>query len=299
MITNKKFAKYPIALAAMVAVAATNSTVLARPVLRSATVCKPAAKLQIVAWHDATSALNKKKLDQYGALGYRTLSLSVYGDRDDPRWAVVLVKRPVVVAEYLATSSGIDGFQKTFDDYAKKGWGPVLVSATGPAKNPLIAATFQPMSSIPLTRTSLSESEFRALNIQQRKNGGILRSFDAFGTAKNTRYIAVWNTNTTGEKWNCYAIDEDSATLQTHFDKMTSLGMRPAYTAITPSQNFTQMFTNASIGTWTARADLTSEAYQAQFDEQMAKGLVPIQVAAEGTGDATRFAAIFARRENS
>ena len=301
MLTPKNVVKSAFVLAAIVTL---NGRVVARPQQAETRVCKPIIKfpllqkkLDIVAWHDVDSTTNRKKLDQYGALGYRTLSLSVYGKRDDPRWAVVVVKRPTVVAEYLTTSSGIDGFQKTFDDYAKKGWGPVLVSATGPAKNPLIAATFQPMSQIPLTRSSLSADEFRAMNKEQKKNGGILRSFDAFGTPANTRYIAVWNTNASKAKWNCDAIDEDAAAVQDRFETLTSMGMRPAYIAITPNQNFTEMFTDAPTGTWVARGDLTSAAYQAQYNEQFAKGLVPVQVAAEGTGDNTRFAVIFARRE--
>ena len=54
--------------------------------------------LNFVAWHDRTTANHKEMLDKHAAEGYRTVSLCVYGDRNDPRYAAVVVKRPVVIA---------------------------------------------------------------------------------------------------------------------------------------------------------------------------------------------------------
>jgi hypothetical protein len=54
--------------------------------------------LNIVAWHDRTQANHLENLNRFAADGYRTLSLSVYGERSDPRYAAVMIKRPTVHA---------------------------------------------------------------------------------------------------------------------------------------------------------------------------------------------------------
>ena len=55
--------------------------------------------LDIVAWHDRTAQDHQVQLNNAWAAGYRTLSLCVYGDRNDPRYAASMVKRAVVVPE--------------------------------------------------------------------------------------------------------------------------------------------------------------------------------------------------------
>ncbi len=54
--------------------------------------------LNTVAWHDRALAEHRENVRKFAEQGYRTLSLSVYGDRDDPRYAAVVIKRPHVHA---------------------------------------------------------------------------------------------------------------------------------------------------------------------------------------------------------
>lgn len=253
--------------------------------------------LDIIAWHDRNSANHQQMLTTWAAKGYRTLSLTVYGERNDPRYASVMVKRPVVLATEQHFGLSTAQFQAKFNEMAAKGWGPYLLSATGPANDPLIAACFTPMNPIPLTRFGITADDLDKLNDEQMLNGGILKSADAYGTPSDTRFIAVWHPNPERISWNCDAIVDDPTIAQQRFNAITSAGGRPVLMAMAPGGGLLQCFVDTSVGAWTARANLTSQQYQDEVNKMGATGLAPVAVAAQGTGNAARFLAIFASTE--
>ncbi len=253
--------------------------------------------LNIVAWHDRTQANHLENLNRFAADGYRTLSLSVYGERSDPRYAAVMIKRPAVHASRQFVGMNQGEWQQRFNEMAAAGFGPYIVTATGPANDPLIAAAFKPMNGVPLTRHGITSDELGQVNDQAQRQGAILGWADAYGSPADTRYIAVWFPNTDQAAWNCDARDEDLATLQQRFNALTSTGARPAHVAVTPSNRCLELFVDTKIGPWASRVNLTSEGYQNEFNTMTANGLVPVCVSANGSGSQTRFAAIFASRE--
>lgn len=241
--------------------------------------------IDFYAWHDRTAADHKRMLDELGPRGYRTISLAVYGEVADPRFAAVVVRRPTVMQQRQFTGMNYATFKQRFDEQAALGWGPMIVTATGPATAPLIAAVFRPMNPIPYTRPGISLAELRTLNAQAMNQGTILQSVDAYGTTADTRYIAVWHPNATGEAWNC------------EFDAPLPSGWRPRDLTITPSMALLRVAGNSTIGPWVQRVNMTSAQYQAEFDRLVPQGMAPLRVAAQGTGAAARFAAYFATRE--
>src|SRR5215469_6345018 len=106
----------------------------------------------IVAWHGMTLAQHEVLRNQRMAQGYRFLSISVYGAVAAPTYAAVMIKRSVVVEQRDSPCLTADQWQKTFDQQAAQGFGPVILAATGSADNPRFAAVFQPQKPIPLTR---------------------------------------------------------------------------------------------------------------------------------------------------
>ena len=253
--------------------------------------------LDIIAWHDRNTAGHKQMVDTWAAKGYRTLSLSIYGERNDPRYAAVMIKRPTLIAEEQHFSLTASQFQAKFNEMAAKGWAPYIVSATGAANDPLFAVSFWPMTPAPLTRFGITEAEFRQLNDQNQTSGGILRWADAYGAPNDIRYIAVWYPNSTKVAWNCDSTNDDFSTSQQRFNALTSGWGRPTHLAITPSQGFIELYTDTTIGSWASRTNLTSTGYQQEVDKFMAQGLAPVCVSAQGSGANTRFAAIFTSQE--
>jgi CubicO group peptidase (beta-lactamase class C family) len=252
-----------------------------------------------VAWHDRTTDQHKALVDDWADKGFRTLSLSIYGTPQDPRYAAVMVKRPAVIATKAYYSRTQAGIQDAFDEMARQGWGPYILTATGPAAGAVFAAVFTPMAGIPLTRLSLTGQQFSDLNDAQQAAGRTLLWADAFGTPEDTRYTAIWGPNPEREAWNADALDEGGAELQARFDAMTASWARPAHVSVTPAGRHLEVFVDSVIGPWASKVAMTSEAYQAEFTARAGEGLFPIRVSASGAGAGARFAAIFAKRDRA
>ena len=107
------------------------------------------------AWHGKTFNEHVQLRDNAAKGGYRFLSLSVHGTTGSPRYSAVMIKRASVVAQRDWPLLTFAEFQGVFDEQAKLGYGPVILSAVGSAGDPRFAAVFQPQSPIPLTRHGL------------------------------------------------------------------------------------------------------------------------------------------------
>ncbi len=98
---------------------------------------------KINAWHGRTLQQHIALRDKWSANGYRFLSLSLYGTASAPRYAAVMIKRSKVVAQRSWPFLTAAQFQAKFDEQAAKGYGPVILTATGSASNPRFAVVFQ------------------------------------------------------------------------------------------------------------------------------------------------------------
>ena len=134
--------------------------------------------------------------------GYRFLSLSLHGTTGSPHYTAVMIKRPVIVAQRDWPLLTADEFQDVFNDQAQKGYGPVVISATGSSADPRFAAVFQPQSPIPLTRHRLRSggdddlNTIQGMNKKAKNDGLILRWTAVYGDANDPRYAAIWISNT-------------------------------------------------------------------------------------------------------
>ena len=86
------------------------------------------------AYHGVTGAQHQIHFNTLSAQGCRMISLSVYGDPGDARYAAVWLQRGG--AGWVAVH-GVDGagYQSFFNNWTAKGYVPVLVSATGSSNN--------------------------------------------------------------------------------------------------------------------------------------------------------------------
>lgn len=260
------------------------------------------------AYHGVTSAQHQSHFNQLSAQGYRMISLSVYGEHTDARYAAVWVKRsgPAWVAVH-----GVDanGYQNFFNTWTAKGYAPVLISAAGASNQAVFAAVFeQGVHGAWMARHGLvsgSESNagtFEHQNALAHAQNMILRSVAIYGSANDKRYAAVWHPNPGYTKWHAHAADT-AESYQTVFNAETQLpghqlhGYRPAYVAVSGDHLYCSLFKDDVVGNWVARHGMTAADYQTEFNTQTAKGLYPICVQGGGSGSNTRYAAIFAQQD--
>jgi CubicO group peptidase (beta-lactamase class C family) len=258
------------------------------------------------AYHGVTGAQHQANFNTLSAQGYRMISLSVYGDPADPRYAAVWVQRggPAWVAVHGVDSAG---YQSFFNVWTAKGYVPVLVTATGTSSDAVFAAVFeQGISGAWIARHGMTSGPetnagtFQNMNRSAASQNMILRSFGIYGTPTDRRYIAVWHANPAYVKWHIHPADT-GASYQVAFNAETQLpgytlaAYRPAFVALSDDHIYCSVFKDDVVGPWAARHGMTPAEYQSEFDTQTAAGFYPICVQGGGTGGNTLYAAIFAQ----
>jgi Bacterial tandem repeat domain 1 len=232
----------------------------------------------IIAWHGKTFSEHISLRDDAAKNGYRFLSLSLYGTTGSPRYTAVMIKRPVTVAQRDWPLLTADEFQNVFNDQAQKGYGPVIISATGSSSDPRFAAVFEPQSPIPLTRHRLRSGQdddlntIQGMNKKAKDDGLILRWAAVYGDSSDPRYAAVWVPNTRKVVWNADGVLEASSDYQVRFNAETSGWCRPAHVTLNSEGRYFSMFVHNEIGPSVARHGMSSDDYQNEFDTWTPKG---------------------------
>ncbi len=258
----------------------------------------------ITAWHGKTFDDHITLRDNAAKNGYRFLSLSIHGTSASPRYTAVMIKRPVVVAQRDWPLLTAAEFQKKFDEQAKLGYGPVMVAATGSGADPRFAVVFQPQSPIALTRFGLrsgADSDLESIqgvNKMAHADNLVLQSVALYGDAANPRYAAIWVPNTGKTVWNADGVNETGEQYQARFNAQAAGWCRPAQVATNGAGRFFSLFVHNDIGPWVARHGMSAAQYQTEFDTWTAKAYFPLSVQGGGSGDDTRYTAVFAKRED-
>ena len=261
-----------------------------------------------VAWHGAGIADHKGLVDKWAALGFRTLSLSIYDDPAHPLFAAVMVKRATIHAEHQVFPRTLAQLQADVQANQAIGRGLYLVAATGSEGHAVYAASFKPMATPPAVHLDMGKAQFESVNAAEHKAGRILQWVDVFGDDANPRFAAVWGPNPNHVAWTIDGFDPaanaqtpelGAALLQQRFDAVASTGGRPLHIALAPAGLAAECFADSTIGAWVSRGAMTPAQYQAEFDKQAKAGLMPLQVSGRGTGANARIAALFAAREET
>lgn len=260
------------------------------------------------AYHGVTSTQHQTNFNNLSAQGFRMISLSVYGDPGDARYAAVWVQRTgsAWVAVHGVNS---EGYQSFFNNWTAKGFVPTLVSATGTAGNAVFAAVFeQGISGSWMARHGVpsgpeaNAGTFQHLNKTAHNQRMALRSVAIYGTPGDRRYMAVWHANPGFVKWHTHPSDtgesyQDVFNAEVQLPGYTLSGYRPSYAAVSSDHMYCSVFKDDVVGPWVARHGMSAADYQAEFDKQKAAGLYPICVQGGGVGADTRYAAIFAKQD--
>jgi len=260
------------------------------------------------AYHGVNNAEHQAHIDRCSVQGYRMISLSVYGDPDRPLYAAVWIRRDGPAWKAIHDANGT-GFQSFFDKWTACGYVPVLISATGPANNPVFAAAFErhingpwlarwDMSSGPEGNFETFESE-NATAVARRM---VLRSVAVYGTRDDPRYAAVWHANPVYVKSHVHCSNSASK-YQMILDRETKLpgydlaAYRPALVAVSGDLTYCSLFKDDAVGPWVTRNGMTVTEYQAELDHQVASGFYPICVQGGGSTANPVYAAIFATQD--
>ena len=256
----------------------------------------------IDAWeavHDRSGADYQAVWDRLRPQGFRPISACVYGSRQSPLYAAVFANRPGpdFVGIHGTTAAGLQAF---FDANAALGYSPTILSATGPANDPVFLCVMQKSTTgIALTRFGLVDGpkdvpDTLAFWLEKAEtNDWIPRFVGVYGAPGDVRYTLVADANDERLLWSV-AGPEGMSEYQGRFDAEIGQFARPAFVGVGPT-GYVSIFREDDIGDWEAHHGLDSAGYQAVFNERVGQGMAPIMVNAGTLDGANRFAAVFAR----
>jgi CubicO group peptidase (beta-lactamase class C family) len=250
---------------------------------------------KFVAYHGKTSSEHQAQFSSLSSQGFRIISLCVYAGEDNPRYAAVWVQRGGPAWLAFHGKNG-DQYQDFFKTHTANGFRPVIITATGSGSDIVYAGVFEKDTTPFIAKHGISEAQFVQQCDWAQKNNYILRWASVYGAANNT-YAGIWEKNTNNVGWN-YSLGDDSASYLNKFNAYTSGWVRPALVAVSANHRYLAVWYDNSIGNWIAHHGMTSQTYQAKFNELTSQGFSPIRVQAGGEGSNVRFAAIFAKDDN-
>lgn len=258
---------------------------------------------QFETYHDVSAAAHQTRFNDLYSRGYRIVSLSLYGTSADPRYAAVWVRRS---GPRWAAVHNVDaaGFERAFNDWSARRYKPVLIAATGGPGNPVFAAVFEETNGpIPLTRHLLrsgddADEETIEHWIRRAHETNLMPTTIAtYGTAADPRFAIVVEANPNQVAWGMGGMWQPAADYQRTFDALASVWNRPYYISVSPAVRYTSLFRDDQIGEWVTRHELSSDELRTECDRWANQGFYPIHIQGGGTGQGTRFAAIFAKSE--
>lgn len=258
--------------------------------------------MDVQAYHGVDATTHQAHVTKLSKAGFGMISLSVYGDPDDAQYAAVWVNRPMPSWVAIHGVRG-DEYQKWFNANVKAGFGAALVSATGAGGDAIFAAVMaKGVADGWVAHHGLTQSQFNAVNASALKSGLKPHSVTIYGDGGAPLYAGVWWPNSDWVKWMVNPAD-GAASYQHTFDLCTQLpgytlnAWRPAYVTLSDDHTYCSVYSDDVVDDWFARHGLSADDYQKEFDRQKKAGRYPICVQGGGSGDDTRYAAVFAKSD--
>jgi hypothetical protein len=225
------------------------------------------------------------------------ISLSVYGQPPNHRYAAVWVQRPAPFYFAIHEASASE-YQSFFDRHAPNGYVSTIVTVTGPPAAPIFAGVMEKNGVTNwYQRCGLTNSQYSAELNTAQTNRYILKSFTEYGNPSARLYCGVWYYNDQWDKYTTFVSESSSAYQATFNAETTKPFWRPSYLSVSEDHEISSTFVDTNVGSWVARHGMTASSLQSEYETQKAAGLYIIHLQGGGTGPDTRFAALWAAQD--
>ena len=252
------------------------------------------------AYHRISGVEHQHWFDTLSVTGYRMITLCVYGPPGNARYAAVWAQRPGPAYVAFHNRSAAD-YQALVDTLTPQGYVPVLLSATGDFHDATFAGVFEQLHVPWRGRHHVTQAQFDADDGVNSGQGFALREFCCYGSAGAPLIAAVWQPASASvhqSTWRFF----DRDTYQQLFDAVMPRDNRPFLVAVSDGPRYHAIFQDDAIGAGVARHHIDGDAYQREFDANLAQGRMPICVRAAGrSADQAQdlYAAVFAASDQS
>jgi CubicO group peptidase (beta-lactamase class C family) len=240
--------------------------------------------------------------------GYVVQTFCQYGQPAAPLYVAVMIKRAHSSEQKTFWAKTRNEFQDIFDQQANLGWGPVLISAHGPADSALFAGVFEKSNPILLTRLELTSKDgstdlttLQGMNAKARTEGSRPLCIASYGKEHNQRFAAIWQNNAGANAvlWNNDGTLDSLDTLRQRTAAQVSNWCRPVFITLNKSQEFCSVFEASEVGRFESINRTDMAGYLLAYEQWVTqKGFLPICVQAAGLDAfSASFSAIFVEKD--
>lgn len=256
----------------------------------------------ILEWHDKTLAEHVSLRDSATAKNFRFQSLSIYGDPANPLYAAVMIEWNPFPAQHDYPSLDLAALNQTVASEQAKGFGPAIITATGPANAPVFGVVFEklvPGAVFEPNMTSGSWTDTSTIQYQmntQKAAGLILRWGALYGDSADPRFAAIWQPQTSDVvMWDADGLLDSGPTMQQRFNARTSAWGRPFFITSNSSEQYFSAYVNDEIGAYWAQAGIGADDLATQYDQWTTnKGFTPVVLqGSKPTNSASQFSVLW------
>jgi len=271
------------------------ATVLAVPTDPTSLAARAIPKSQV--YYGVTADQHQTNFNTLSTTGYRMISLSVYGQPPNHRYAAVWVKRSGP-SYYAIHEANATAFQSFFDTHSSDGYVSTIFTATGPPSAPIFSGVMEKNGVTNwYHKCGFDISQYKTELQKAQANRYILKSFTEYGSPSDRRYCGIWYYNDALENYR-YFVDEPYAVHQDTFNsEMQKPFWRPSYLTVSEDHRISSTFTDTDVGSWMGRIVMTENDLQSEIVKQQAAGRYIILLQGGGTGPNINYAALWSTRD--
>ncbi|WP_119270652.1 serine hydrolase [Taklimakanibacter deserti] len=232
----------------------------------------------------------------------RMISLSMYGNPEDPRFSAVWDERPQTLLPLkIALAKNRNDFKKICKDNLAAEFYPVLVSATGGEAGARFSAVFEQSVRPPIVPPEMSFHQlldaFKAEVETRAEKQWIIHNATIYDDATTaSRVTAIWRKNTTNTAWMAYAGLSEAVHNQ-YFKAETDGWARLAFVTASSRHRFLAVYRDdqiAPIGTGFAQEFYGSiREFKMKRPEWLEKGFYHQYFQGFGSGLKRRYVALY------
>jgi hypothetical protein len=270
------------------------------------------------AYHNVDGNTHQANVNNLQAKGFRPVSLSCYGDADDPLYAAVWFQTSGPAWRAVHGKSA-DQYQELFNIFTSEGYSPTIITATGSGSGPTFAGVFEKNGKETLARFGLkpgglypdptdprNSGQLASLEIWAHQYHYRMRWISTYGDDDDVCYAAIWEKEQPLSSYYAYLgdplVDPSGVHNWIYFDvefqQRRLQGETPALiTVYTDAAWYSAIWYRSNPwGDWRAHHHQTASQYQQSFNDLTGAGFHPVRVQGGGdTGSDIRFASIFAK----
>lgn len=247
----------------------------------------------MVSYHGVSHASHQTSFNNLEPQGYRLISLAVGGGWANAHYSAVWLRAagPAWVSAHGMTESQ---YTTQRNSWILQGYRAKIVSASGSGTDKVFAAVYVNDGVVTTSPINQSLNTFELDATNKRDAGYRMVCCATYGTAASPLFAPVYE-QVDDVAWGWEANDtatEFSDNIADHADGEN----RPAFFAMTDAQRYFSIWHDDRVGGWAWVGNRTSAQFTADKVSMANAGLVPLCIAAGGSGLGARFSGVFVER---